>query len=46
MGFLEDELDRTKDENKMQHEEMLAIQSKLKDTEIKLHKVKNNKHFY
>lgn len=45
MGFLEDELDRTKDENKKQHEQMLALQAKLYDTEQKLHKV-SQKRFY
>lgn len=39
MGFLEDELDRTKDENKMQQEQVLVLQAKLTETEIKLHKV-------
>lgn len=39
MDFLEDELDRTKDETKMQQEQIVALQGKLTDTEIRLHKV-------
>lgn len=39
MGFLEDELDRQKEENRLQHEQILALQAKLQDTELRLHKV-------
>lgn len=39
MGLLEDELDRVKDENQMQHEQLLALQAQLQDTEEKLRKV-------
>lgn len=39
MGFLENELDRQKEENKLQHEQILTLQAKLQDTELRLHKV-------
>lgn len=39
MGFLEDEIDRLKDENKSQHEHILALQAQLQDTEDKMRKV-------
>lgn len=39
MGLLEDEIDRLKDENKAQHEQILILQSKLNDAEVKLAKV-------
>lgn len=39
MGFLEDEIDRLKDENKSQHEQILALQAQLQDTEEKMRKV-------
>ncbi|XP_060528110.1 trafficking kinesin-binding protein milt isoform X2 [Cylas formicarius] len=39
VGLLEDELDRTKEENRLQHEEILTLQSKLRDTEDKLQKL-------
>ncbi|KAF5273998.1 hypothetical protein FQA39_LY01113 [Lamprigera yunnana] len=39
MGFLEDEMDRQKEENRIQHEHILIITAKLKDTEMKLHKI-------
>lgn len=39
MGYLEDELDRQKEENRQQHEQILALTAKLQDTEMKLHKV-------
>ncbi|XP_076266762.1 trafficking kinesin-binding protein milt isoform X2 [Rhynchophorus ferrugineus] len=39
MGFLEDELDRVKDENRAQHEQILSLQSQLQDTEDKLRKM-------
>lgn len=38
MGMLEDEIDRLKDENKVQHEQMFALQSQLRDLEDKLSK--------
>ncbi|XP_044264458.1 trafficking kinesin-binding protein milt isoform X1 [Tribolium madens] len=38
MTFLEDELDRQKEENRFQHEQILALQSKLEDMEKKLNK--------
>nr|XP_022917392.1 trafficking kinesin-binding protein milt isoform X1 [Onthophagus taurus] len=38
MTFLEDELDRVKEENRLQHEQILALTAKLQDTELKLHK--------
>lgn len=41
MGFLEDEIDRLKDENRSQHEQILALQSQLQDTDDKMHKVKD-----
>ncbi|CAG9761135.1 unnamed protein product [Ceutorhynchus assimilis] len=39
MGYLEDELDRTKEENRMQHEQILSLQAQLQDTEDKLRKL-------
>lgn len=39
MGYLEDELDRVKEENRVQHEQILALQAQLQDTEDKLRKV-------
>lgn len=42
MGILEDELDRQKEENRAQHERILALESKLYDTEMKVAKVSNN----
>lgn len=39
MGYLEDELDRVKEENRLQHEQILALQAQLQDTEDKLRKV-------
>lgn len=39
MGFLEDEIDRVKEENRMQHEQILALQSQLADNEDKLARV-------
>lgn len=39
MGFLEDEIDRLKEENRTQHEQILALQSQLQDSEDKMHKV-------
>lgn len=39
MGYLEDEIERLKEENRMQHEQILALQAQLNDTEDKLHKV-------
>lgn len=39
MGYLEDEIERTKEENRMQHEQILALQAQLNDTEDKLRKV-------
>lgn len=41
MTLLEDEVDRQKEENRLQHEQILALTAKLKDTENKLHKVKS-----
>ncbi|CAH1977066.1 unnamed protein product [Acanthoscelides obtectus] len=41
MGYLEDEIDRLKDENRQQHEQILALQAKLQDTEQKLTKIVN-----
>lgn len=40
MTYLEDEIDRQKEENRIQHEQILTLQAKLQDTEMKLHKVK------
>ncbi|KAL1497309.1 hypothetical protein ABEB36_008294 [Hypothenemus hampei] len=39
MGLLEDELDRIKEENRFQHEQILALQAQLQDTEDKLRKL-------
>ncbi|XP_057669700.1 trafficking kinesin-binding protein milt isoform X2 [Diorhabda carinulata] len=39
MTYLEDEVDRLKDENRQQHEQILALQSQLQDTESKLRKI-------
>uniref|UniRef100_A0A6P7G7X1 Trafficking kinesin-binding protein milt isoform X2 n=1 Tax=Diabrotica virgifera virgifera TaxID=50390 RepID=A0A6P7G7X1_DIAVI len=39
MTYLEDELDRLKEESRLQHEQILALQSQLQDTEGKLQKV-------
>lgn len=39
MTLLEDELDKQKDENRLQHEQILTLQSKLQDAELRLHKV-------
>lgn len=39
MNYLEDEVDRVKEENRNQHEQILALQSQLQDTEDKLRKV-------
>lgn len=39
MGYLEDEIERTKEENRMQHEQILALQAQLNDTDDKLRKV-------
>ncbi|XP_049823979.1 trafficking kinesin-binding protein milt isoform X3 [Aethina tumida] len=39
MGILEDELDRQKEENRAQHERILALESKLYDTEMKVAKL-------
>lgn len=39
MGFLEDEIDRLKDENRNQHEQILALQAQLQDSEDKMDKV-------
>ncbi|XP_025832122.1 trafficking kinesin-binding protein milt isoform X2 [Agrilus planipennis] len=39
MTLLEDELDRQKDENRQQHEQILALTAKLEDTEMRLHKI-------
>lgn len=39
MGFLEDEIDRLKDENRSQHEQILALQAQLQDTEDKMRRV-------
>ncbi|KAF2881220.1 hypothetical protein ILUMI_24944 [Ignelater luminosus] len=39
MGLLEDEMDRLKEENRFQHEQILALTAKLKDTEMRLHKI-------
>lgn len=39
MGYLEDEIDRQKEENRIQHEQILALQGQLHDTESKLHKI-------
>ncbi|KAK9751633.1 HAP1 N-terminal conserved region [Popillia japonica] len=38
MNYLEDEVDRQKEENRLQHEQILALTAKLQDTEMKLHK--------
>lgn len=38
MTLLEDELDKQKDENRLQHEQILTLQSKLQDAELRLHK--------
>ncbi|KRT86041.1 hypothetical protein AMK59_1713, partial [Oryctes borbonicus] len=38
MNYLEDEVDRQKEENRFQHEQILAVTAKLQDTEMKLHK--------
>lgn len=42
MGFLEDEIDRLKDENRYQHEQILALQAQLQDSEDRMHKVSSN----
>lgn len=39
MGFFEDEIDRLKEENRNQHEQILALQAQLQNTEEKMHKV-------
>lgn len=39
MNYLEDEIDRLKEENRAQHEQILALQAQLQDTAGKLHKV-------
>ncbi|XP_019771654.2 trafficking kinesin-binding protein milt isoform X1 [Dendroctonus ponderosae] len=39
MTYLEDEVDRVKEENRNQHEQILALQSQLQDTEDKLRKL-------
>lgn len=39
MGYLADELDRVKEENRTQHEQILALQAQLQDTEDKLTKI-------
>lgn len=39
MGLLEDELDRQKDENRNQHEQIHALQTKIYEMEAKLQKV-------
>lgn len=38
MSFLEEELERQKEENRQQHEQILALSAKLQDTEMRLHK--------
>lgn len=38
MSYLEEELDRQKEENRQQHEQILALTAKLQDTEMRLHK--------
>lgn len=38
MTYLEDEIDRHKEENRMQLEQILALTAKLQDTELRLHK--------
>ncbi|RZC36501.1 trafficking kinesin-binding protein milt, partial [Asbolus verrucosus] len=38
MGYLEDELDRQKEENRIQHEQILTLQAQLQDTEEKMKK--------
>lgn len=39
IGTLHEELERQKEENKLQHEEILTLTAKLKDAELRLHKV-------
>lgn len=41
MNFLEDEIDRQKEENRIQHEQILTLQAKLEVTEDKLAKFSN-----
>ncbi|KAJ8937126.1 hypothetical protein NQ318_000621 [Aromia moschata] len=41
MNYLEDEIERQKEDNRMQHEQILALQAQLEDTEAKLRKVLN-----
>lgn len=43
MGLLEDEMDKLKEENRIQHEQIFALTAKLKDTEVRLHKVRQRK---
>jgi trafficking kinesin-binding protein 1 len=38
MNYLEDELDRQKEENRMQHEQIFTLQARLQDTEERLSK--------
>ncbi|XP_050302935.1 trafficking kinesin-binding protein milt isoform X4 [Anthonomus grandis grandis] len=38
MSYLEDEIDKVKEENRMQHEQILSLQAQLQDTEDKLRK--------
>ncbi|CAH1188241.1 unnamed protein product [Phyllotreta striolata] len=38
MTYLEDEIDRLKEENRTQHEQILALQARLEDADGKLHK--------
>lgn len=39
IGTLQEELDRQKEENRLQHEQILTLQAKLNDSEMRLHKV-------
>lgn len=39
IGTLQDDLDRQKEENRLQHEQILTLQAKLSDAEMRLHKV-------
>lgn len=41
IGSLQEELDRQKEENRMQHEQILTLQAKLTDSEMRLHKVRH-----
>lgn len=38
MSYLEEEIERQKEENRQQHEQILALSAKLQDTEMRLHK--------